>query len=118
MMLPPKPNSAAPQIAGNAHKAAGKPKATIRALLILREDEKNPTSERMRPREFAQLMWPDSPGWNRMHRCGYGVSAGARMPVVGGQFLGKLRARGLIGMWNELTPKGRKMLESAGESPK
>ena len=61
------------------------------ALLIVKE------AGIIRPREFAERMWPDSEGWQRMARCGpYGVTQGGGMPPAGGAYLGKLRARGLV----------------------
>ncbi|GAH27720.1 unnamed protein product, partial [marine sediment metagenome] len=48
------------------------------------------------PRQFAELMWPDSDGWKRVHKCGHGSSRGAMMAVAGGGLLGKLRAKGFI----------------------
>lgn len=52
----------------------------------------------LHPREFARLMWPDSLGWKRMHKCGnYGASPGAMMAMVGGGYLAKLRYRGWVG---------------------
>ena len=51
----------------------------------------------LHPWKFARLMWPDSPGWNRIHKCGnYGASPGAMMPMVGGGYLGKLKKRGWV----------------------
>jgi len=59
-----------------------------RALRILRDHGP------LRPREFARLMWPDSPGWNRLHNCGpYGASYGTMMPMCGGAYLAKLTYR-------------------------
>lgn len=48
------------------------------------------------PREFAKLMWPESLGWHRNHRCGRGTSAGAMMAMVGGGYLAKLYYRGWV----------------------
>lgn len=49
------------------------------------------------PGRFADLMWPNSPGHNRIHKCGpYGASKGVMMAMVGGGYLGKLWKRGLI----------------------
>jgi len=62
-----------------------------RALTIL--DQHAP----LRPREFAKRMWPDSPGWKRLHNCGpYGASAGTMMPMCGGAYLAKLGYRGWV----------------------
>lgn len=66
----------------------------MRALRILHEHGP------LRPREFARLMWPDSPGWDRLHNCGpYGAAYGTMMPMCGGSYLAKLKCRG----WAEET---------------
>jgi len=70
------------------------------------------------PKEFARLMWPNSEGWKRMHKCGRGASWGAMMPMAGGGLLGKLRAKDFIRTpWGDdrnsyysLTEKGREYL--------
>ncbi len=67
------------------------------------------------PREFAEKMWPNSEGWQRVHKVGHGASRGAAMALAGGGFLGKLRAQGLIrGGYNYeriiLTDKGKERL--------
>lgn len=88
-----------------------------RALRILRDHGP------LRPREFAGLMWPDSPGWNRLHNCGpYGAAYGTMMPMCGGGYLAKLKYRGWVEeSWRRswdgqirskgyiLTPKGREL---------
>jgi hypothetical protein len=68
------------------------------------------------PREFAEKMWPNSEGWQHMHKIGRGASSGAAMAFAGGGFLGKLRAQGLIqGGCNRegitLTDKGKERLQ-------
>ncbi|KKN50917.1 hypothetical protein LCGC14_0627820 [marine sediment metagenome] len=71
------------------------------------------------PKQFALLMWPDSDGWKRIHKCGNGVSRGAMMPMVGGGLLGKLKAAGLIRApwyddyesYYQLTDKGQQTLK-------
>lgn len=46
--------------------------------------------------EFAEMMWPNSPGWNRQIKSGTkGVSAGRGMCKAGGSYLGRLARRGL-----------------------
>ena len=46
--------------------------------------------------EFAELMWPDSPGWNRQVKSGTrSVAAGRGMCKAGGSYLGRLARRGL-----------------------
>lgn len=46
--------------------------------------------------EFAELMWPDSPGWNRHVKSGTrSVAAGRGMCKAGGSYLGRLARRGL-----------------------
>jgi len=63
---------------------------TARALSILRDMCVTAT-------EFAEHMWPDSPGWQRMSNVGtHGASAGACMPYAAGGYLGRLRKRGLV----------------------
>lgn len=51
------------------------------------------------PREFARLMWPDSPAWNRRSRGARGSNrSGAMagtMPMNGARMLWKLRDLGL-----------------------
>jgi len=85
----------------------------IKALTILRKHGP------LTPREFAEKMWPDSPGWERVHKCGpYGASKGAMMPMAGGAYLGKLRKRGLVYWWRngllwEINPEGLAALEEA-----
>ena len=65
-----------------------------RALEIIRD---NP---RIKPRAFAELMWPDSPCWNKRARCGaYGTSVGGGMATAAGGYLGKLRKLGYLDTW-------------------
>lgn len=65
---------------------------TRRALRIIRD---NP--ERIRfAKDFARLMWPDSPAWKRSKKCGYGSHLGGGMYSAGGGYLGKLEKMGLI----------------------
>lgn len=94
---------------------------TIRALRIIDEAAQDfragSRREVISPREFAQLMWPDSPGWQRSHRCGYGASRGAMMPKVGGGFLGRLYHRGLITTGNRLTDAGKALVVEASPAP-
>lgn len=62
-----------------------------RALTILRDHP------RITCGEFADRMWPESDGHNRVHKCGaYGASRGAKMPFVAGGYLGKLEAMGYV----------------------
>ena len=85
-----------------------------RALEIIRDNQIHS------PKQFALLMWPDSDGWKRIHKCGHGASFGAMMPMVGGGLLGKLRTRGWIrGPWLDdydsyywLTDEGRQYLKN------
>lgn len=65
-------------------------KKTVQALEIL---EAYPG---LQPREFAKLMWPESPGWKRPSKCGNnGMHRGGGMYRAAGGFLGKLCKRGL-----------------------
>lgn len=51
----------------------------------------------MLPGEFAAEMWPDSEGWGHSHKLGNNASGyGAMMPKVGGGYLGRLQAAGLV----------------------
>ena len=61
-----------------------------KALEILRDEGP------LRGREFARAMWPDSPGWTRVAKCGPGGShQGGGMYGAGGAYMGKLRHLGL-----------------------
>jgi hypothetical protein len=108
-------NQRLPDASGKPACSAAAGSATLRALAILRDWPKtHDICDHIRPREFAELMWPDSPGWSRCHKCGpYGSSFGAMMPKVGGGFLGKLRARGLITYSSRLTRAGEDMLNDS-----
>ncbi len=72
------------------------------------------------PKEFARLMWPDSPCWDHYCRCGYGVHRGGGMYLAAGGLLGKLRTKGLIRTpWHDdwksyycLTDEGREYLRN------
>jgi hypothetical protein len=91
---------------------------TRRALTILRDYGP------LTPREFAEKMWPDSPGWNRVHKCGpTGASRGRAMAESGGGFLGKLRKQGLAEIyWDRrmdidqhiISEQGRRVLGEEG----
>jgi hypothetical protein len=67
--------------------------------------------------EFAQFMWPDSPGWTKVSNCGtHGARRGCGMWRAGGSFLAKLEKRGLIWQIRErryvrIAQKGLDMLE-------
>ncbi len=84
-----------------------------RALTILRDDGP------LMARGFAERMWPDAEGWNKVTRCGpYGVTRGGQMNGAGGAYLAKLRQRGWADshrrQWR-LTADGWKAIESAGK---
>jgi len=74
----------------------------------------------IRPREFAERMWPDNQAWRRVSRCGpYGSHRGGGMHLAGGAYLGKLRRQGLVNDWGTpfpggyvLTARGRQLLEA------
>ena len=52
---------------------------------------------RMRPKRFAELMWPDSPYWNKCYNCGpYGASFGIKMFTAAGGYLGRLKKKGWV----------------------
>ncbi len=62
-----------------------------KALLILRD-------HRVRGgRDLAERLWPDSPGWRKVCKCGAhnASTMGGGMNISGGAYLGKLRALGL-----------------------
>ena len=68
------------------------PPAQRRALEIIRD-----RSEEINfAKQFAKLMWPDSPAWNRPKKCGYGSHRGGGMYSAGGGYLGKLEKMGLV----------------------
>jgi hypothetical protein len=64
---------------------------TIKALLIIKNHP-----EIHGPRDFARLMWPNSPAWRHYTKCGSGVHRGGGMYLAAGGFLGKLIRAGLI----------------------
>ena len=83
---------------------------TQRALKIVLDN----VAERMTASEFAVLMWPDSPCWRRVTRCGRGSHAGKGMWLAAGSFLRKLEKRGLIyrcDNHSRLTEAGKVMLK-------
>lgn len=41
-------------------------------------------------RQFAQLMFPDSPAWSRVYKIGHGSTSGKGMWLWGGSYLSKL----------------------------
>lgn len=62
-----------------------------KALLIIRDHSPS------RPREFAYMMWKDSPKWKNKVKAGNnGVAKGGGMPLAAGGYLGKLQSKGLI----------------------
>ena len=65
-------------------------KAAARALVILKEHGPQ------RAREFAKLMWPDSPGWDRWASCSRHTIKGAHMWLKGGQYLSHLYQKGWV----------------------
>ena len=88
------------------------------ALRILRDQGGDGT---ILPREFAQAMWPDSPGWQRICKAGnYGVTVGGGMNLAGGAYLGRLRQKGWT-IWvsayrgHKLSDTGRRVLEAHEE---
>ena len=79
-----------------------------RALSIL-------AGEAMAPREFAQAMWPESLGHNRMTNCGQkSVTRGGGMNLAGGGYLGKLRKGGLVRPSHEWTYDNRYAITAEG----
>ena len=84
-----------------------------KALEIIRDNQIH------RPKQFACLMWPDSGGWQRVHKVDHGASRGTMMAFAGGGILGKLRLQRLIrdpwydtpDSYYRLTGKGQQYLE-------
>jgi hypothetical protein len=87
-----------------------------RALAIIQ------ANEIVLPSQLAPLLWPDSPKWKRVYKCGpYGASQGIAMNRAAGALLGRLRQAGLIegpSYWPghyvrpaSLTASGRALLE-------
>ena len=63
------------------------------------------------PKAFARAMWPDSPGWKSLTKCGNnGVTRGGAMPQAAGTLLGRLNRAGLINYRHEIMPAGRAAL--------
>ncbi|MBA7654002.1 hypothetical protein ES703_61869 [subsurface metagenome] len=81
-----------------------------KALLIIKEKEVKYS------RDFAKLMWPDSPCWQKVYNVGSGATRGVGMWLAGGSFLGKLYQKGYIhqfyGERIRLTSKGEDRLRS------
>ena len=51
------------------------------------------------PKQFAQLMWPDSPAWDKVYNTGInGATSGKGMWLCAGSYLRKLKRRGLVEM--------------------
>ena len=65
-------------------------KKQIRALTIIA------AVEEIRPARFAEWMWPNSPGWTRVAKCGHGSHRGGGMYLAAGGYLGKLRRKGWL----------------------
>lgn len=80
-----------------------------RGLEIIRD---NPG---LRPARFAELMWPNSPGWDRVVKCGHGSHRGGGMYQAGGGLLGKYSRAGYVildrNRGYSLSSAGRKVLE-------
>ncbi|KKK91462.1 hypothetical protein LCGC14_2712770, partial [marine sediment metagenome] len=75
---------------------------TLQALRCLADGPLTPT-------QFAEKMWPHSPGWLRIVKSGNNsVVRGRGMPKAGGSYLGKLRKRGLV--TEHYAPTDRKRL--------
>lgn len=73
----------------------------------------------LRPREFAEKMWPDAQAWQRTSNVGRGATKGVGIIRAGGGYLGKLEKQGLA-QWVHrsqydnsyvITDKGRKLLD-------
>jgi hypothetical protein len=87
-----------------------------RALTIITEHRRP-----IRPSEFAQKMWPDSPAWARYTNVGNGTAQGVGIVRSGGAYLGRLAKMGLLSWTHDngsayrLTRAGRAAL--TGEQP-
>lgn len=95
-------------------KKEAKLTSTTKALRLIRDNDIR------RPRRFAELMWPDSPAWKRIHKVGRGSTFGAAMPQAGGAFLGRLRKAGLILPWRDpfaLSNEGHERLKAEEAQP-
>lgn len=67
------------------------------------------------PRQFARLMWPDSPGWCRVSKCGpYGSTRGGGMNLAGGGYLGKLHRKGWVEPSRAEWPLGQHCISAQG----
>jgi hypothetical protein len=80
--------------------------ATDKALKLIHDKEIKYS------RDFAKLMWPESPYWKVVYNVGNGATKGAGMWRSGGSFLGRLHSAGLIyqflpGERIRLTDKGK-----------
>lgn len=85
---------------------------TIKALQIIRDNEIYKATR------FAELMWPESPCWQKIYNIGRGATRGVGLWLAAGSFLRKLQYQGLItiyypryGMEVSLTSKGRDLLK-------
>ena len=83
-----------------------------KALIVIRENQIE------RPKQFARLLWPDSEGWQRVHKVGHGASRGAMMSFAAGGLLGKLRCQGyIVGGYPDrpalLTDKGKEQINKS-----
>ena len=67
-----------------------KSKSTTKALKIIQDNDV------YNARRFAELMWPDSPCWNKVYNTGNGATRGKGMWLAGGSFLKKLQYAGFI----------------------
>lgn len=79
----------------------------------------------LRAGAFAAIMWPDSPGWSSVTKCGpNGSTSGGGMNLAGGAYLGKLRRKGLTNRFGDrldrhrISPEGLEMLKKAEHLPK
>lgn len=66
--------------------------AAVRALAILAD-----AGDALRAEPFARGMWPDSPAWSRVYRCGpKGSHRGTGIILCAGGYLAKLARKGLV----------------------
>lgn len=86
--------------------------ATERRLLEFLRSCEQPASGT----EIARQLWPDSPGWNRVFRCGqHGSTAGAAMRRLGGSYASRVaRHRGWVGYDYGSTHLRRYFITSSG----
>lgn len=67
-------------------------KTEIKAIKILDVEY----GRELSARQFAEEMWPDSPGWDKSTNNSYGAQRGKGMWLAAGGYLRKLQRKGLV----------------------